>query len=188
MKGKRAQLAERRFGKLIAIKDTGKRKESNVIWLCQCDCGHTTEVRAAHLKSGQVKSCGCSATTKEANMAWRIHGDAGGKNKKRHRLYQIWCSMRNRCKILDLYKKLGVCEEWDKSYVTFKDWAMKHGYRDNLTLDRKDNIRGYSPGNCQWITRPENSIKRKADRQIELMRVFVLGIKLGRVLGKKCGQ
>lgn len=46
-------LAGQRFGKLIAIKDTGKRYRGLAIWQCKCDCGNTCEVTSNHLRTGQ---------------------------------------------------------------------------------------------------------------------------------------
>jgi len=53
------ELSGKRFGRLIAVDVFGRSKEMCVIWFCLCDCGKETTVRASHLKSGQVKSCGC---------------------------------------------------------------------------------------------------------------------------------
>lgn len=49
-----------RFGKLRAIKNTGKR-HSNIgyIWMCECDCGNIIEVPRKYLVDGGTKSCGC---------------------------------------------------------------------------------------------------------------------------------
>lgn len=52
-------LIGKKFGKLIVIKDSGKRYNKNVIWLCKCDCGNYYEVTSKHLQDGHVKSCGC---------------------------------------------------------------------------------------------------------------------------------
>ena len=53
-------ITGQRFGKLVAIEPTGRRGNSgSVIWLCQCDCGRTTQVSVANLTSGGTKSCGC---------------------------------------------------------------------------------------------------------------------------------
>jgi hypothetical protein len=43
------------FGRLIVV----SRKELSIFYICQCECGNTTEVRAAELRSGGVRSCGC---------------------------------------------------------------------------------------------------------------------------------
>ena len=33
--------------------------------------------------------------------------------------------------------------------------AVANGYAETLTLDRKDNDKGYSPTNCRWVTQKE---------------------------------
>lgn len=68
-------LSGQRFGQLVAIKDSGKRIGTNVIWTCQCDCGKIVEVRADLLRQGRVKSCGC---TNGVNKIKDIQGERFG--------------------------------------------------------------------------------------------------------------
>jgi len=51
-------LAGRRFGRLTAIRDTGRRSGNNAVWLCRCDCGNSRERQATRLNRGEVFSCG----------------------------------------------------------------------------------------------------------------------------------
>ena len=53
-------IAGQRFGQLTAIRPTEKRQNGQVVWECTCDCGNTAYFGASNLKSGKVKSCGCS--------------------------------------------------------------------------------------------------------------------------------
>lgn len=72
------------------------------------------------------------------------------------RLFSIWHNMKSRCyytKGKD-YKDYGargitVCAEWLHDFAAFRDWAMTHGYRDDLSIDRIDNDKGYSLENCR---------------------------------------
>jgi len=41
------------------------------------------------------------------------------------------------------------------------NWAITHGYTDELTLDRKDNNMGYEPSNCRWITNLEQQNNKR---------------------------
>lgn len=52
-------LQGQRFGRLVAIKATDKRKRGVVVWQCQCDCGNLTEATTTDLTCNRKKSCGC---------------------------------------------------------------------------------------------------------------------------------
>lgn len=51
------KLIGKRYGHLVVIEDTGKRKHRSIVWKCQCDCGNYTEVTTNHLNNGNVKTC-----------------------------------------------------------------------------------------------------------------------------------
>lgn len=52
-------ITGQRFGRLIAIENTGEKRNRSSIWKCLCDCGNTTFVRINDLTSGNTSSCGC---------------------------------------------------------------------------------------------------------------------------------
>ena len=71
------------------------------------------------------------------------HGQTRGR--KQSRLYRIWSCMKtrvynpNRPQYSDYGGKgISVCCEWRNSFEAFRDWAMRNGYRDDLTIDRID--------------------------------------------------
>jgi len=64
------------------------------------------------------------------------------------------------------YKNYGargitICDEWLNDSNAFFDWALEKGYRKELTIDRIDNYKGYSPENCRWTTYAVNSRNRR---------------------------
>lgn len=54
---------------------------------------------------------------------------------------------------------ITVCHEW-RTRNNFKEWALSHGYRNDLTIDRIDNDKGYSSDNCRWVTPSQNCCNR----------------------------
>ena len=56
---------------------------------------------------------------------------------------------------------LGKSSNPSKGFLAFKKWALENGYSDELSIDRIDNNKGYSPDNCRWVTRKvQNRNKR----------------------------
>ena len=88
------------------------------------------------------------------------------------KLHWIWCSMKQRCenpknKRYENYGGRGiyVSEEWKGiyGYTNFKQWAIKNGYKEGLTLDRINNDREYSPDNCRWVTNGEQANNKRTN-------------------------
>ena len=87
-------------------------------------------------------------------MKTNKHGDVGSK------LYNTWRGMLNRSRHgVGCYADLSVYDGW-LSYLIFKDWAMKNGYVDGLTIDRINGSRGYYPDNCRFVTQKINNLNR----------------------------
>lgn len=93
--------------------------------------------------------------------------------EKDKRLYNIWSCMRQRCNNPKHtaaqwyhYKGIRLCEEWESDFGAFQSWAIRNGYRDDLTIDRIDPDGNYSPENCQWITLDEN--RKRSRRYIKV--------------------
>lgn len=160
--GKLIDLTGQRFGQLTVLERAENGNHKQPRWKCRCDCGKETIVFGHLLRNGNTKSCGCFSRELHGTLMKRSnlrHGDCSGAET---RLYRIWGGMKNRCYNSHQinYKHYGgrgiaVCEEWLHDFTAFRDWAMSHGYRDDLTIDRIDNDKGYSPDNCRWVTMSE---------------------------------
>lgn len=89
-------------------------------------------------------------------------------------IYWVWKSMKQRtqnpkCKAYRNYGERGisVCKDWE-NFEPFCEWALLHGWRKGLDLDRKDNNGDYTPENCHWTTRKENLNNRRNTLKIEV--------------------
>lgn len=89
--------------------------------------------------------------------------------KRNTRLYRIWANMKTRCynQKDPHYKNWGargirVCDEWREDFSAFYSWAMSNGYAEDLSIDRIDNDKGYSPENCRWATSEEQKENKQS--------------------------
>lgn len=118
--------------------------------ICSCKCGNIFRISYSNFKKHNNSSCGCLPKGFKHGMS-------------RSRIYDVWQNMNYRCNNntdCNFYKygKKGikVCEEWCESnndgFVNFKNWAYENGYKEGLTIDRIDELKGYSPDNCRIAT------------------------------------
>ena len=95
-------------------------------------------------------------------------------NRTKHPLYSTWLTMRDRCnnprnRHYANYGGRGifVCERWNKiGGAGFWAFVDDMGDRpEGTTLDRIDNNSGYSPENCRWATKIEQSLNKRTNRK-----------------------
>lgn len=165
-------LIGRKFGRLTVIERAKNAKGGKSRWLCRCSCSEQNEVIVigTDLTRGHTQSCGCFM--REQSKKYNIkHG------KVYTRLYMTWKNMKNRCNNpnSDDYRIYGaegktVCPEWldkENGFINFYNWSMANGYRADLTIERIDGTKGYSPDNCRWTTAKEQANNTRRNHIIE---------------------
>ena len=133
--------------------ENNKYKYRFGLYECQY-CGGEFECVTNSVNTGNTKSCGCLKRE--------------GHGLSRHKLYDTWRQMVQRCtnpkhKNYGDYAERGitVCEEW-LDIKNFIAWAEStHPNEGGYTLDRIDNDKGYSPENCTWSDKTAQAINQR---------------------------
>lgn len=81
------------------------------------------------------------------------------------KLYNVWNAMRSRCENpkVPAYADYGargitVCDRW----MEFKNFHADMGEpKRGQTIERVDNDKGYTPGNCVWVSRTEQGRNKR---------------------------
>lgn len=149
----------------------------------QCSCGKTKRVRIHDVRQNNTRSCGC-LRNERVRAALATHESSGEK------LWMIWNDMRYRCDrpYHHAYKHYGargitVCKEWRYDYLTFRDWAMKNGYKDGLVVARINTAGNYEPANCKCVPRSEQNEYKSRNIPIDLKQLAKeTGIRYGTLL------
>ena len=173
--GKKIDMTGRVIGRLLVIEECGRDSRGEALWRCRClgktgdDCGNEVIVLGSNLRNEHTTSCGCYKRERAAEVH-TTHGES------QTRLYAIWADMLARTGVHKgaperdkhnyQYRGIKVCDEW-LVFENFRDWALSHGYKDDLQIDRRDNDKGYCPENCRWVTPKENANNRRNTIRLE---------------------
>ena len=162
-------MTGRVIGLLTVLEECGRDARGEALWRCRCECGNEVIVLGSNLRNEHTTSCGCYKRERAAEVH-TTHGES------RTRLYAIWANMLHRVgvykgaseEVKRDYQDRGitVCDEW-LVFENFRDWALSHGYSDDLEIDRRDNDKGYCPENCRWVSRRENANNRRNTIRLE---------------------
>lgn len=158
--GKYVDITGQKYERLTAIRDVGSDSRKGHVWLCKCDCGNFVNVPSNKLRRKHTKSCGCLKWDLNIERS-TTHGQGNKTNRTAE--YRAWAAMKTRCynpKIIHFEhyggRGITVCDRWLNS---FENFLADMGERPSSkhTLDRKEVNGNYSPENCCWATKTEQS-------------------------------
>lgn len=152
------------FGFITVMDFNYEHPVSGIMWLCRCSCGREMYVPESKIREG--RHCGCYAKEEWADFYYPYSMFI--RHPLFKRLRNIFNGMKKRChNPKDTgYKWYGakgvaVCEEWRQEQDRFYTWALANGYAPDLSIDRKDNYKGYEPSNLRWATTAENNMNKR---------------------------
>jgi hypothetical protein len=165
-RARRHDLRGHRFGRLTAVEPA--RTPNRAGWRCICACGNVTTVATDKLLAKLIVSCGCWRKRRGKEAVRYAHGQGGKYDRTKE--YRAWSGMINRCTNPKASKwpryggrGITVAPVWRKSFVRFlRDVGKAPGPK--YMLERKNNERGYVPGNVCWATNAEQSLNRSSNR------------------------
>jgi hypothetical protein len=199
---KAVDMVGKKFGRLLVLKRAENDKYGNAFWVCQCECGNVVRVKGQSLRRGHTKSCGCLQREMASISGLKNHHLLRafipwnkGISIKRPQYYKqlknMYYAMKQRCynshnAEFEHYGGRGItiCKEW-QTFDEFYKWAIENNYKEELTIERVDNNKGYSPDNCRFATRAEqNRNTSRNNRVIDLSdgKVYVTA-EVARIIG-----
>lgn len=155
-----------KIGKLFIGRSFRKGCRNSIHYITTCSCGKVEQVSVITLKRGKIE-CFCCAL--KSNSTRLLHGFS------KTRLHRIWGQMLSRC-LNNKYKRfdtwggrgITVCNEWRYSFLAFRDWSLKNGYKDSLSIDRINNDGNYEPSNCRWATNIEQGNNTRNTKRVTI--------------------
>lgn len=141
-------------------------KGSKGLWKCRCDCGNIVFATSHDLRFEVKKSCGCFKKDYLSQKSMK-------HNLTKTRIYKIWVDMKRRCYNSNKigycnYGERGIiiCDQWKNNFLSFYNWSMQNGYKDDLSIDRINNDGNYEPSNCRWADRTTQNNNSRHNRYI----------------------
>lgn len=175
-------MTRQKIGLVEVIERAGSDAYGNARWRCKCKCGNEFIAKGHDLRNGHVRSCG--------HLQRQIASELNATHRmSKTRLYAVWDGMKQRCENPNstAYRDYGakgvrVCQEWH-DFERFYEWMMSQGYKPGLTIDRKDNAKGYGPDNCRLATRAEQNRNTSRTHRIICGSEIVTAAEAARMVG-----
>lgn len=179
-------MTDKNVGKSIGIYEVlnvcdDRDKDGHLLYHVRCKyCPYESNMRLYDIKKSQTcKHQTINGRTIDFKKSWN--------NEK---LSNIFYSIVQRCynknnKSYRWYgaKGIKVCQEWLDNPRNFEEWSLNNGYKYDLTIDRIDENKDYSPDNCRWIPLEENTRRAGKVNWITVNNITLTGRQWAEKLG-----
>jgi hypothetical protein len=166
-------LKGQKFNKLLVVCEKF-RKNRQIYWECQCECGNIVTACTGKLRYGHVKSCGCikkAPKTKygKAHAGWNGYGEISGsiwnriKQSAKQRSKEFTIKIEEAWEIYE--NQGGKCALTDLPLVFAQTSKDLRNRLNTCSLDRIDSSKGYILGNVQWVHVKINYMKQNFSQQ-----------------------
>lgn len=177
-----------RFGRLEVIDGPAYgRQGGRTLCLCRCECGKVCAIDIRELRHGNTSSCGCLRSEQLVKRSTKFESDIDRILSTRYKTIYRRCYDQNQTSYQEYGAKgIRMCDEWADPIHgkdRFMKWAKESGFREGLTIERKDFTKGYSPENCTWIPPEEQAVNRSIVRHFTFCGITKYAAEWGRFLG-----
>jgi hypothetical protein len=177
---KARDLTNIRFGNLVGLRQDGKSKHGQYIWLLKCDCGNEHRCLGSSLINGYTTRCKqctkqrwldqnhlratCVGDLTSAWWSAKVVKRANGHNtssflKGRKKIYELTITMEQAWQLFEKQERTcalsGILLEFPKD-------RNPHG--GTASLDRIDSKKDYTADNVQWVHKDINRLKNVFDQ------------------------
>ncbi len=178
---KARDLTNLRFGKLVGIRQDGKRKSGQYYWLFVCDCGeyhrclgtsvlrgHTTQCKTCTKQRWLDQNHLRATNAGDITSAWwgtRVVKRANGYNNSNFikgckKTYTLTITMQEAWELFLKQDRKCALSQWP---INFPKDRNPHG--GTASLDRIDSNKDYTLDNVQWVHKDINRLKNAFEQE-----------------------
>jgi len=145
-----------KFGKWTVISEPIKGiRVNNVVYKCQCECGHLSYLSSYELRSGKSTQC-MECGHKQAHVKHSSEYNIGDLTQTKY------CKIRKGALARNIEFNVSMNYLWELYLLQDKKCVLTGDPLPNInkaSLDRLDSTKGYIEGNVQWVTKQANISK-----------------------------
>lgn len=182
-----------RFGRLVVVEMIGRNSRLAAILKCRCDCGSIKDICCTTLRNGHAMSCGCLHSDVMSIQTVALSTKHGcSPSNAPAKVYVAHQSMMNRChrKGHPRYSGRGitVCDRWRFGHENLSGFEcfwkdMGDPPSSSHSIDRINNDLGYSPENCRWATKRQQTLNRSNTLRSEFNGSVITIVEISELTG-----
>lgn len=150
---KQIDLTGKRFGRLVVLRKSEKRRRGMSVWVCICDCGNIAEATGLDLRDGSTKSCKCLTIERAKLMGKNNKIDYGlASFNELYRAYKNSAENRNYTFNLtkEQFRNITSCSCHYCGIESSRKYQPRESFNGPYIcngIDRIDNTKGYEIDN-----------------------------------------